>query len=214
MSVQIIKKPDGRDRLRPWLGRMVLVFASMTGIFALAACTGGTQTPSGAGHRIDGSGQGGALKIPAYRLGSGDKIKLTVYGEEDLSGEFEIGAGGAISLPLVGQVQAGGLTVPEFEVQLATQLQKYVRNPKISAQVLNYRPFYIQGEVKSGGEYPYSNGLVVRDAVAKAGGYTYRAVTGYVLIRHANETAERQYSLDKPVRVLPGDNIRITERIF
>ena len=79
---------------------------------------------------------------------------------------------------------------------------------------MNYRPYYIQGEIKAGGEYPYSNGLVVRNAVAKAGGYTYRGVTSYVYIRHANETAERKYSLDTPVPVLPGDNIRIPERVF
>ncbi len=193
-----------------------VVFAALLLVMAgsLVSCAGNSSPTSVAGHRAVSGGQGGAVKSPSYRLGSGDKIKLNVYGEEDLSGEFEIGAGGAISLPLVGQVQAGGLTVPEFEGQLATRLKKYVRDPKVSAQVLNYRPFYIQGEVKSGGEYPYSNGLVVRDAVAKAGGYTYRAVTGYVLIRHANETAERKYSLDTPVRVLPGDNIRVVERIF
>lgn len=188
----------------------IRIVVALTLVGGLVSCSGGTPSPSVAGHRMET----GAINTPLYRLGSGDKIKLNVYGEEDLSGEFEVGGSGAVSLPLVGQVQAGGLTVPEFEIQLAEQLKKYVRNPKVSAQVLNYRPFYIQGEIKAGGEYPYSNGLVVRDAVAKAGGYTYRAVTGYVLIRHANETAERQYSLDTPVRVLPGDNIRVTERIF
>ena len=191
-------------------GRLTGVVFSCVLAGGLVSCSGGTPPSSVAGHRIESA----PVKAPSYRLGSGDKVKLSVYGEEDLSGEFVIGSGGAISLPLVGQVQAGGLTVPEFERQLATQLKKYVRNPNVTAQVLNYRPYYIQGEVKAGGEYPYSNGLVMRDAVAKAGGYTYRAVTSYVLIRHANETGERKYSLDTPVRVLPGDNIRVVERIF
>ena len=155
-----------------------------------------------------------SLAAPAYRLGSGDKIKLNVYNEEDLSGEFHVGGDGSMSLPLVGQIQVGGLTVSEFEQKLTQKLKTYVRVPKVSAQVLNYRPFYILGEVKKGGEYPYSNGLLVRDAVAKAGGYTYRAVTGYVYVRHANESAERRYPLDTPVRVVPGDNIRVPERIF
>ncbi len=211
MSVDIFKEPRCRQRGLSFLVKGLYGITLLAGLGGLVSCSGGSTSPSVAGHRIENVG---ALKVPSYRLGSGDKIKLNVYGEEDLSGEFEIGGSGAVSLPLVGQVQAGGLTVPEFESALATQLKKYVRNPRVSAQVLNYRPFYIQGEVKAGGEYPYSNGLVVRDAVAKAGGYTYRAVTGYVLIRHANETAERQYSLDTPVRVLPGDNIRVTERIF
>ncbi len=214
MSVQFFKKRVSGHSVHRYLNKVLFVSVLFIGLGGLVSCTGNTPSSSVAGHRIDGDGTGGAIKAPSYRLGSGDKIKLNVYGEEDLSGEFVIGAGGAISLPLVGQVQAGGKTVPEFERQLATQLKKYVRDPKVSAQVMNYRPFYIQGEIKSGGEYPYSNGLVVRDAVAKAGGYTYRAVTGYVLIRHANETAERRYPLDTPVRVLPGDNIRVTERIF
>jgi protein involved in polysaccharide export with SLBB domain len=207
MSVQNFKKRNGKYTKPAPLGGVVVLFVLMG---LLVSCSGSTPAPSVAGHRMVSND----IKAPSYRLGSGDKIKLNVYGEEDLSGEFEVGGSGAVSLPLVGQVQAGGLTVPEFESRLVEQLKKYVRNPQVNAQVLNYRPFYIQGEIKSGGEYPYSNGLVVRDAVAKAGGYTYRAVTGYVLIRHANETAERQYSLDTPVRVLPGDNIRITERIF
>jgi len=152
--------------------------------------------------------------VSEYRLGSGDKIKLTVYGEDDLSGDFEISGNGSLSLPLVGQVQAGGMTVPEFEKLLTNQLKTYFRRPRVSVQVLNYRPFYIQGEVKNAGEYSYSNGLLVRDAIAKAGGYTYRAATGHVFIRRAIEKDEKRYSLDAPVYVMPGDNIRIGERFF
>lgn len=149
-----------------------------------------------------------------YRLGSGDRLKLEVYGENDLSGEFDVTGAGALSLPLLGQTRVEGLTVTELETLLADRLRTYVRRPRVSVQVLNYRPFYIQGEVKKGGEYPYSNGLLVRDAVAKAGGYTYRAATDHVLIRHANDAAERQYSLDESIRVLPGDNIRVPQRFF
>jgi protein involved in polysaccharide export with SLBB domain len=149
-----------------------------------------------------------------YRLGSGDKIKLMVYGEDDISGDFEISGTGGLSLPLVGQIQAGGLTVAEFELSLTQALKTYVRSPRVSVQILNYRPFYIQGEVKNGGEYPYSNGLLVRDAVAKAGGYTYRAASDHLYIRHANEHAEQRYSLDGTVHVQPGDNIRVPERFF
>ena len=155
-----------------------------------------------------------ATDVPEYRLGAGDKLRLTVYGEEDLSGDFEISGRGQMSLPLLGQVRAGGLTVPEFEQSLKEQLKVYLRTPRVSLEVLNYRPFYIQGEVKNGGEFPYSNGLSIRDAIAKAGGYTYRASTSYVYVRHANEADEREYSLDDSVRVLPGDNIRIPERFF
>ncbi len=149
-----------------------------------------------------------------YRLGSGDKIKLTVYGEADLSGDFDVSGNGSVSLPLVGQVRAGGRTVPEFEQSLTQQLKTYFRHPRVSVQVLNYRPFYIQGEVKNAGEYSYINGLLVRDAIAKAGGYTYRAATNHVFIRRATDQEERRYSLDAPVYVMPGDNIRVSERFF
>jgi protein involved in polysaccharide export with SLBB domain len=152
--------------------------------------------------------------IGEYRLGSGDRIKLTVYGEADLSGDFDVSGNGSVSLPLVGQVQAGGRTVPEFEQALTQQLKTYFRRPRVSVQVLNYRPFYIQGEVKNAGEYSYINGLLVRDAIAKAGGYTYRAATSHVFIRRATEQEERRYSLDAPVYVMPGDNIRVSERFF
>ncbi len=195
---------------------VIIVPLFLVASVGLLSCAGSSNQPTAiAGHNALAEGaQPASLAGVAYRLGSGDKIKLSVYSEKDLSGEFVVGGDGAVSLPLVGQVRAGGLTVAEFEKQLVKKLKKYVRNPRVSTQVLNFRPFYIQGEVKAGGEYPYSNGLVVRDAVAKAGGYTYRAVTGYVLIRHANQTVERRYSLDAPVHVLPGDNIRVTERIF
>jgi polysaccharide export outer membrane protein len=180
----------------------------------LTACAG-NNTSNVVTDSISPAGAG-ARSTPAaeYRLGSGDKLKLQVYGEDDLSGEFDISGVGALSLPLLGQTQVEGLTVPELEALLTERLRTYVRSPRVAVQVLNYRPFYIQGEVIKGGEYPYSNGLLVRDAVAKAGGYTYRASTDYVYIRHARETAERKYSLDDTVHVLPGDNIRVPERFF
>lgn len=202
------------ERARHSGGRIVRLCVYAVTLAILSSCAGGNPSPMVAEQRIGEATTTSAVKPADYQLGSGDKLKLTVYGEEDLSGEFVVDGNGAVSLPLVGQLQVGGHTIPEFEAKLGESLKKFVRNPQVNAQVLNYRPFYIQGEIKSGGEYPYSNGLVVRDAVAKAGGYTYRAVTGYVYIRHANESEERQYSLDTAVPVLPGDNIRVPERIF
>jgi len=198
------------------MGIIVLLSAPAT----LASCSGVqeqavTQLAADSQSIVTGSVSGSSNKVSQqYRLGAGDKIKLDVYNEEDLSGEFDLGAGGSLSLPLVGQISADGLTVQEFEQKLTEKLKVYLKDPKVSAQVLTYRPFYISGEVKTGGEYPYSNGLVVRDAVAKAGGYTYRAVTSHVYIRRANETIEIKYPLDRQVKVWPGDNIRVPERIF
>jgi polysaccharide export outer membrane protein len=197
-----------------WSRRVLAVGLSAIFVLALAACqTGDGSVP------VTGNPVSPPVSTPQddteYKLGTGDKIRVITFGEKDLSGEFELDGKGVFSLPLVGQIGARGLTLRELETKIADKLRGgYLRNPRVSVEVMNYRPFYIQGEVKNSGEYPYKNGLTVQSAVAMAGGYTYRARTSYVFIRHAREKQERQYQLDKPVRVLPGDNVRVPERFF
>lgn len=149
-----------------------------------------------------------------YRLGSGDKLRVIVYGEQDLSGEFDVTGSGKISLPLIGQVQAAGLTLDEFENAIGGKLREgYLTNPKVSVEVLNYRPFYIIGEVDKPGEYPYTSGMNVLNAVAVAGGFTYRANQDQVYItRGGNE--ESAYAASQAIQVLPGDIVRVPERFF
>lgn len=150
-----------------------------------------------------------------YTLGSGDKVKVTVYGEEDLSGEFTVDGSGHVQLPLVGQVKAAGLNTHQLVSEVTTALQNgYLKDPKVSIQVLNYRPFYIMGEVNKPGEYPFENGLTVLRAVALAGGYTYRANDGKVYVRRVNETEENAMPADSTTRIYPGDIVRVPERIF
>lgn len=150
-----------------------------------------------------------------YRLGSGDKIRVIVFGEQDLSGEFVVGDSGNIDLPLVGAIKARGATVFEFQERVVSQLRNgYLNDPKVSVEVLNYRPFFITGEVKSGGEYPYKASLTIQDAVGVAGGYTYRAETGYAFLRRAGEDREIKVALSSRVSIAPGDSIRIPERFF
>lgn len=153
--------------------------------------------------------------IPAYRLGSGDKVRVITFGEEALSGEFFVGGSGNVSLPLIGEVKAAGLTLPEFQANFETALKNgYLREPRVSVEVLNYRPFYILGEVTKPGTYPYTNGLTVMNAVATAEGFTYRANQRRVFIKREGETEEREYPLVGDVPVAPGDTIRIAERFF
>ena len=150
-----------------------------------------------------------------YRLGSGDKIRVIVYGEETLSGEFLIGGNGRASLPLIGEVQAAGLTTKAFQDEVQTALKDgYLREPRVNVEVLNFRPFYILGEISKPGEYPYTDGLTVLNAVAVSGGFTYRANKGRVFIRHKNETQEQGVPLTTTALVAPGDTIRIGERLF
>jgi protein involved in polysaccharide export with SLBB domain len=150
-----------------------------------------------------------------YQLGTGDRMKVTVYGEEDLSGEFVVDGSGQVQFPLIGQVNAAGLSVHEFITELTTNLAaKYLKDPKVSVEIENYRPFYIMGEVNKPGEYPFENGLNLQGAVALAGGFTYRANDSTFYLRHRGETQESAIQSNKTTRILPGDVIRIPERFF
>ncbi|KRA64519.1 polysaccharide biosynthesis protein [Caulobacter sp. Root656] len=153
--------------------------------------------------------------VPEYRLGVADKVRVNVFGEEALTGEFLVGGGGKVSLPLIGEVQAAGLTISQFQQEISNELRKgYIKEPRVSAEVLNYRPFYILGEVNKPGEYPYTNNLTVLNAVATAEGFTYRANKRSVFIKRAEDPAEQSYPLTPLTKVAPGDTIRIGERYF
>ena len=149
-----------------------------------------------------------------YRLGSGDKLRVIVFGEPNLSGEFDVSGSGKVALPLIGQVDAEGQTLSQFEdAVIAKLMDGYLNNPRVSVEVLNYRPFYIFGEVEESGQYPYTNGMTVLNAIAVAGGYTYRANTDRVYITRG-DGAEQVYPASQSVKVLPGDVVRVPERFF
>ena len=156
-----------------------------------------------------------ASSAEGYILGPNDRIRLKVYGESDITGEYEINNDGQVSIPLAGHIKAAGATTRQLEKAIASALAKgIVRDPRVNVEIAQYRPYYILGEVKKSGEYPYRNGLTVMDAVASAGGFTYRANENKVHLRRAGAGTEETYPLDAPVPVFPGDNIRIPERYF
>ena len=157
----------------------------------------------------------GSTRPGEIRLAAGDKIRVTVFGEDKLSGDFEVDPAGSVSLPLAGTMQAAGLTKPEFERQLSERLKgTYLRNPKVTVDVANFRPFYVLGEVQKPGEYPYRSGLNVLSAIAVAGGSTYRASTSKVLIQRSGTVELSEYPQSPTVSVMPGDVIRVPERYF
>lgn len=140
---------------------------------------------------------------------------MKVYGEADITGEYEVDSNGIVSVPLAGHVKAAGLTTRELERGITLALSKgIVRDPRVSVEVALYRPYYILGEVKKSGEYPYRIGLTVMDAVASAGGFTYRANESKVYLRRSGSTVEEIYPLDAPILIFPGDNVRVPERYF
>lgn len=148
-----------------------------------------------------------------YRLGVGDRLSVNVYNEPDLSGEFDVSPTGTVNLPLIGVIKAEGLTSSEVEEAAEAKLAEgYLKSPSVSIEVLNYRPFYILGEVNAPGSYPYVNGMTILNAVALAGGFTYRASEGSVLLKRAG--AESEVSVDIDSLVLPGDVLTVEERFF
>jgi protein involved in polysaccharide export with SLBB domain len=150
-----------------------------------------------------------------YTLGSGDRLRVTVFGQEDLSGEFLVEGTGLVSLPLIGSVPLGGKSVTEAESAIIDALKPdYLKNPRVSVQVLNYRPFYIIGEVNRPGSYPYVSGMTVLEAVAIAGGFTYRAKEKEMNIVRGTNQGRKEEEAEPETLVLPGDVIEVPERFF
>jgi protein involved in polysaccharide export with SLBB domain len=156
-----------------------------------------------------------AQDVAAYRLGTGDKVRVTVYGEKDLSGDFDINDQGMVAMPLIGPVRVAGRTISEAETQITTAYGKdYLVNPRVNVEVLNYRPFFILGEVQKPGSYPFVNNMSVVNAIALAGGYTPRANRAHILIKRAAKPAAGEQEVAEDGLVLPGDVIRVPERFF
>lgn len=154
--------------------------------------------------------------VPDYLLGAGDRVRVTVFGETELSGEFLVSSRGAVAMPLIGEVQAGGTTLDAFTntVQQKLVASDMVRDPKVSTDIITYRPFYILGEVATPGQYPYAIGMTVTKAVATAGGFTYRANAGTVYVTREGNTREQALPVTASTWIGPGDTIRVAERTF
>ncbi|NJR77700.1 polysaccharide biosynthesis/export family protein [Sphingomonas corticis] len=153
-------------------------------------------------------------EIPVYRLAADDKLKISVFGEEGLSGDYTIGSDGNLAYPLLGSIPAKGLTLAELTQRITAGLASSIQAPRVSVDVTQYRPFFILGEVNRPGQYPYRTGMTLNSAVATAGGFTYRANQKQVLIQHFGEAGERRYDLTADLPVLPGDTVRVRERFF
>ena len=148
-------------------------------------------------------------------LQPGDKINVLVFGEQNLSGQYDIDQSGQISLPLSGTIKAQGLTQRELEQALAQKFRsEYLRNPKVTVTVMTLAPYYMMGEIKNPGQFAYKSGLNVLTAMAIAGGPTYRASRNTVEIQRRGETTKREYPVSASVPVLPGDVINVPERYF
>ncbi len=150
-----------------------------------------------------------------YVLGYGDRIRITVFGHDNLTGEFLLSETGAVSLPLVGALDFNGITLKAAQDMVANALKPdYLVNPKVNVEVLEYRPFYIIGEVNNPGAYPYVNGMTVIEAVAIGGGFTYRARKKRMLVIREGDETRTEQEINPNDKVLPGDLVRVAERFF
>lgn len=153
--------------------------------------------------------------VGEYKLGLGDKLRVNVFNERDLSGEYQVSGGGVITMPLIGDIQTVGLTARELEKALVAKYQGgFLTNPSISVEVFSFRPFFVLGEVERPGSYPTQEGITLLGAIATSGGFTYRANTKRVFLRRANEQTEYEVDPSQPVQVGPGDVVRVGERHF
>jgi polysaccharide export outer membrane protein len=179
----------------------------MLAILSLGACA--SRSLDYRAEFFDASQQG------PYTLGSGDKLRIIVYGQDNLSNLYAVDGSGRISMPLIGAVRANGLTTRALESQIAAKLRNgYLRDPQVSVEVDQFRPFFILGEVNQSGQYPFVAGMTVQTAVAIAGGFTPRGAQSYAVVtRNINgEPMTSEVPITYPAR--PGDTIAIKERLF
>lgn len=180
--------------------------ASLIGLSVLVAGCSGYRPAPAAFHE--------AINQP-YVLDAGDRIRVTVFDQEDLTNTYAVDQSGYIAFPLVGAVPARGRTVQQVEQEIAGKLrQGYLRNPDVSVQVDQYRTVFIMGEVGSSGQYTYTPGMTVQNAVAAAGGFSARANQGNVdITRQINgKVMTGRVLISDPI--LPGDTVFVRERLF
>jgi polysaccharide export outer membrane protein len=153
--------------------------------------------------------------LSQYTLGSGDVVKITVFGQDDLTVQTRLSNVGVINYPFLGDINLVGLTVNEVESKIDTGLRgDYLVNPSVSVTVLEYRPFFIDGAVRRAGGYPYQPGLSVNKAAAIAGGYTERALKEKIIIVRRIAGVETTIEASASDTILPGDIVTVQERFF
>ena len=157
----------------------------------------------------------GAQATQEYRIGPGDKLNITVFGQSDLSGPVVVDGSGRIAFPLLGQIDADGKTLSELQAEITVALNRdFLVDPKVSIEIANYRPFFILGRVNKPGSYPYIEGMSVRMAVALVGGFTRRAREDPVTLIRGDDPAKKSREVGLDEIVLPGDTIQVERRLF
>src|SRR5262245_6889315 len=199
-------------------------------MFALAACDG-DPTPivrentngdgslslaptDGPGGVRGGPGIGG--RDPDYRLGANDRVRIIVFGQPTLTGEYTLDGNGVLAFPLIGNIPASGMTMQQLQKTIVGKLEPdYLVNPSVSAEVVTRRPFFIIGEVQKPGNYPYVPDMTALNAVAMAGGFTYRARKNDFYIKRLDKNGQMvRVEAGAGTVLRPGDTLEVRERYF
>ena len=189
---------------------LLRVIAAILATAALAGCA----TPPREGFSEALAPPQAIVNAP-YRLADGDRLRIIVFGQNDLTNTYSIDSSGAVSMPLIGRVPAKGLTTADLEHAVTTKLsQGYLRNPSVSIEVAEYRPLFILGAVACAGQYPFVSGMTVEQAVATAGGFAPFAVPSGVAISRVVDGQTTTFAAPLTYPVRPGDTIAVEARVF
>ena len=174
----------------------------------VAGCAGGASLPSELAPMEPGNPSEGYLIEP------GNRVRVIVFNEPSLSGDFAVDPSGNLSMTLVGNIPASGIGPKVLGQRIEAVLKKdgYLQSPKVAVEVQSFRPFYVLGEVRTPGEFPYTNGMTVLSAIAKAGGYDYRAWEGEVLLVRIVDGKQKEYRANERTPILPGDIVKVPQR--
>ena len=151
----------------------------------------------------------------AYHLDAGDRLRVVVYGQEGLTNTYAVGAGGSITMPLIGWVRARGRTTAGLAAEISAKLRAgFIREPSVAVEIEAYRPFFILGEVAAPGQYPYVPNMTVESAVAIAGGFSPRARRDSVTVTHTDASGTARFVVPAGSPISPGDTVLVSERWF
>ena len=184
-------------KMNPYL---CIVWVALITLVSLAGCSSDSDLPI----------LSAKPDVSSYHLGPGDRLEVRVLSADELSGQYLIQADGTIRMLMAGDVPAAGFTPEQVQTNIEDKLKagRYLTQPRATVTVLNYRPYFILGEVSSPGAYPYVSGMKVLSAVAAGGGYTYRANQNFVIVTRNGEDSKA----DILSFILPDDIIRVRER--
>ena len=151
----------------------LILTASLISGLAVSAIRGASQN-SDAATSARSSSTNPATTDPDYKIGPQDMLRVDVWKEPDISRTVPVRPDGKITLPLVNDVQAAGLTTTQLAAKIAEGLKKYITSPQVTVGVteINSRRIFVNGEVARAGAFPLLPNMTVLQALSSAGGFT------------------------------------------